>query len=189
MKLKVSASGFSLVELLIVIVILGVVAKVAIPMFSSVSDETKLDNAANEIIQALRFARSESMRLGATPCIEAGIQPNTVNSVGIKGWTTNTSSAASFVIYHPLEKKDYQYTMGQVANTEGVVVSSVTLKPTPKLGWGGSVFFCNGGGNPYTWAPLNPVFSQYYDLISGSIVLTYNGKNRTININPLGNVY
>ena len=58
---KSRSHGVTLVELLVVISILGVVALVAIPDFSS-SKPAQLDLAANEFAAAMRFARSESMR-------------------------------------------------------------------------------------------------------------------------------
>ena len=54
--------GFSLVELLAVILVLGITATVLVPQFSSVNPQ-QLDYAAREVAEAIRFARSEAVRL------------------------------------------------------------------------------------------------------------------------------
>ena len=55
-------NGFSLIELVVVIVILGLAAMVVAPQFSSVNPQ-QLDYAAREIAETIRFARSEAIRL------------------------------------------------------------------------------------------------------------------------------
>ena len=61
---KIATSGFTLVEMLIVIVILGIVAKVALPLLGS-NDPQKLSVAAEETANTLRFALSEAKRTGS----------------------------------------------------------------------------------------------------------------------------
>jgi type IV fimbrial biogenesis protein FimT len=59
---KVSrARGFTLVELMIGIAILGVVAMLAAPSFSAFIARAKLRGAANEVYADLQYARSEAV--------------------------------------------------------------------------------------------------------------------------------
>ena len=60
---ELRSKGFSLLELLLVLMMLGIVAVVAIPDFSS-SDNHRLEFAAGGIAGAMRFARSEALRSG-----------------------------------------------------------------------------------------------------------------------------
>jgi prepilin-type N-terminal cleavage/methylation domain-containing protein len=53
--------GFSLLELLLVLMVLGIVAVAAIPDLSS-SNPHRLEIAAEEIAGAMRYARSEALR-------------------------------------------------------------------------------------------------------------------------------
>lgn len=60
---EVRSHGFSLLELLLVLIVLGIVAVAAVPGLSS-GDHKRLELAANEIAGAMRYARSEALRTG-----------------------------------------------------------------------------------------------------------------------------
>jgi prepilin-type N-terminal cleavage/methylation domain-containing protein len=194
-------AGFSLAELLIVIVILGVVAKVAIPNLSS-GDEAKLDVAAGEIIQALRFARSEAIRQGT--CIEVNIEPDgtvpvagmptpttaTANRVQVTRWSDCGLLPTATTMIHPIDKKDYLYFTGKTPNTAGVSTRATTLNPQSSL-QPYRIFFYSDG-SPRGWGIVGyvgpfPIYS-YVPLVSGSITLTYGKKARVIAVNPAGKI-
>ena len=54
-------SGVTLLELLIVLVLMGLVAGIAIPMFSSGVSPTALKSAAREVAAGLRYARDQAI--------------------------------------------------------------------------------------------------------------------------------
>jgi len=96
--------GFSLVELLIVVFILGVAASVAIPDIST-TNASRLELAATEIADAMRFARSESMRQGSPRAFKLQ-EGNQVIRV-FRPDTTVSPWIPVYDVYHPLSKQLY----------------------------------------------------------------------------------
>lgn len=66
--------GFTLAELLVTVAFLAILAATLIPNMNS-ADADKLDVAAIEVRNALRFARSEAMRRGQTVLVDAESSP------------------------------------------------------------------------------------------------------------------
>jgi prepilin-type N-terminal cleavage/methylation domain-containing protein len=62
---KFASAGFSLVEMAMVLVMIGIIALIAVPGVQTMSQGMQLDGAANGIAGELRLARSKAMATGA----------------------------------------------------------------------------------------------------------------------------
>lgn len=149
------STGFTLIEIMIVVSILGILALVLLPTFSSCQDEQKLLGAASELTTALRFASSEArktkipLRLEITPATE---------SYQLK---INTTGA---LLYHPLDKKRFTNSFASSSPYSGVNIATVNG---------------NSGLNSLLFNTRGTVAADT------SIALEYAGQSRTITISSV----
>ncbi len=61
---KVRSSGFTLIELMIVIALIGVIASFAVPQMGPMIDNNRVVSTANSVVGLLNFSRSEAIRRG-----------------------------------------------------------------------------------------------------------------------------
>ncbi len=135
-------TGFTLVELMIVVIVVGVLAAVAAPSFADLIRSQRVKTAANDLASALIFARSEAVKRNADVTVSKS------GSSWSDGWTvsyddggtktpsshpalnqlTVTTSAAS-VIFGGGGRADTtaNFTVDSVPQSPGVIVRCVEI--------------------------------------------------------------
>ena len=168
------AAGFTLTELLIVIMIIGVVAVTALPEFSS-RDTAKLDLAAAEVADAFRFARYESMRIG----VPRGVRTN-LSSDDVRVFRLDMGPnppAKLFDVYHPVAKHLYD-TQAAWQLPRGVTVNARNLVFAGACNKTKAIAF-DVRGNPICTDPVS------VRVQSASVTLELHGETRAIKIAPI----
>ncbi|NWO06176.1 MAG: GspH/FimT family pseudopilin [Alteromonadaceae bacterium] len=69
--MKPKHSGFTLIELMIVVALIAIIAMVAVPGFSSLIESNRHKSTTNNVIGILNYARSEAVRRGEPVSVRA----------------------------------------------------------------------------------------------------------------------
>lgn len=81
-------TGFTLIELMVVLSIAAILASLAVPSFRSVIQNNRLATQANELTGTMNFARSEAIKQGrsVTVCVSADQATCTGGTAWERGW-------------------------------------------------------------------------------------------------------
>jgi type II secretion system protein H len=155
-------NGFTLIEILIVVVIIGIAAMIAVPMMSSAAS-MQIRSAANIVAADLEYAKSMAISRGQNFSV---VFDKNAESYSIKDQDGNTIS-------HPV-KKGFPYTMDFRSESRLGQVDIVDAVFNPNSS---QTITFDYLGSPYsgTSSPLN----------SGIITLQAGGITKTITIQPV----
>ncbi len=117
--------GFTLVELMITLVVIGIAMSVAVPGFKGMVVRNRIISQTNEVILAVNLARSEASRTGGLVSI-AAVSPTTTNEFG-GGWCvvlgTPATCAGNVIRRFPaLSGESTLNVLGENPNTDDVSV-------------------------------------------------------------------
>lgn len=155
-----TSPGFTLFEVMIIALLLGIVAAVAVPSINNTFDEMKLNGAAREVVSALYYAQSISIKEGKDYKVQFQIAQNRFSC---------QESLTSLKPLHPADKKPYEIDFDDEGYIQGVTLISAIFGISNKS----SVKFNSLG--------------EADD--SGSVVLGYGGFQKTITVSsPSGKV-
>lgn len=115
--------GFTLLELMIVIVVLGVLLSIAVPSFKEMSDRNKLTATTNDLIMALLSARSEAVKYECDVLVDK-------NSRWGYGWVASVTSSGGTSGCTGLEILRHETYVGSSTITAG----SITISSSANIG-------------------------------------------------------
>jgi len=172
-------AGFSLLELSIVVLILGIMALVMIPD-SSPTSQQKLDLAANQIAQALRFAHSEALRTGEHHGVTISQVTQTIT---VKKWDMTTDPVSTELIpYHPVDKQSFVFDADTMSLAPGVsITNSSDIFNYITIGRRRSLIFDPAGVPVWVLGSDDSI----YRLLDAVILLSDGQNQRQIAVAPL----
>lgn len=192
-KLRGWRIGVTLVETMVTIGIIGIVSGMVIIQNQTTNDTERLDRAADEVVAALRYARTEAMAHCSTNSgTTQPTQPSTAygaafdtsaNTVKVYWTSFNTvtnkwSLPGTTVSYTMYPTQTYLINFATQPEVEGVTISSVSV--------GGTTDTQANTSSPYVCQYLPFGEAENCATTAGSITLSYDGKTRTISIPYVG---
>ena len=175
-------SGFSLIELMVVIAIVAVLASLAIPSFQGLIASSNLTSTTNDLIATLARAKSDAIRRGkrVTVCMSANGTACTTTGDWSQGWimfddNVNSSSSAAVDI-------DGTAPDDRITQVSPAVNGNLTVKAKSDASYfsytaDGQVKLMNGGAGAST-----------IRICSNSSALTDDTRSRSLVINFVGRV-
>ncbi len=122
--------GFSLIELVVVVAVLAILAAVAIPQFSTLSDDARLNTGKNMLVQALKECEFNKARTGTAT--HTKIDADAISGGTFSGTAIDASKCDDDAIY-------------KVDNTEcSIKLDLSDGKKTPET-WPANVEDCKKG--------------------------------------------
>jgi type IV fimbrial biogenesis protein FimT len=94
--------GFTLVELIVTVAILGIVLTIAIPNFRDMLASNRMASQANDVIAALSLARSEAVKRAAQVTVCASSDGATCTGTWEQGWVVRDAGGNVLRVYRAL---------------------------------------------------------------------------------------
>lgn len=140
MRAHHKSAGFTLIELMIAMVLLGILAGIAVPAFDTMTLESRLRAYANDFAAAARLARSEAVKRNSTVrlCMTADGVTCTTSGSWEQGWLVTTASN-EVVRAWPAVREGYHIISAATAlafqaNGLGPGMTAVVCRESPSVG-------------------------------------------------------
>ncbi len=122
--MKEKCPGFTLVEVMIVLLILGIVLAVAVPLMNSTLDGMELEGATSEVVSAIQYVQSLAIKEGVVYGVEFFPSENRFRCYKL---------ATDETIYNPLDKKLYIVDFTAEGPLNGVDIVSADFGGMPEI--------------------------------------------------------
>jgi type IV fimbrial biogenesis protein FimT len=119
------SSGYTMIELIMVIVIVAILASVAIPSFRYVTNSNRISSEVNGLLGDLQFARSEAVKEGQPVTVCAASGPSYTGCSGSSNW------AAGWIVFLDTNGDQVHQNSEAIVRTQPALGGTDTFIATP----------------------------------------------------------
>jgi type IV fimbrial biogenesis protein FimT len=127
---RISAAGFTLIELMVTILVAAMLLAVAVPSFQSTINSNRLAGATNELLTSLQTARIEAMRFNrrATLCLSRNPTSDTPTCA-----PAGATDATGYITYIDVNSNDLYNTGTDMLVRQSTLPGNVRILPSSNL--------------------------------------------------------
>jgi prepilin-type N-terminal cleavage/methylation domain-containing protein len=155
--------GFTLIEILVVVVIIGIASAVILPQLSS-RDDLRAASAARSIMADLLYAQNRSIALQKMQYVQF--------NTGSNSYSVLDNMSPANIITHPVTQSPYTITLG-TGSLSNVTIVSPTFD-------GQTVVAFDAMGVPYSWSSATGATA----LAAGSLQVKAGQNKLTVSVAP-----
>lgn len=138
-KKKYLVLGFTLIELMIVLSIVGITLGMAVPSFQNIIASNRLTSAANNLLSALQLAKSEAIKTNYLTIVSK-------NTSWANGWIVfadKNQNGSQDIATEPTISSFDALSAGYSVVTTDAYTNTVTYRPDGRSSTNGSFYLCS----------------------------------------------
>ena len=128
-------SGLTLVEAMMVLLLIGIVATLAVPSLDGVFTQTRIDAAATWLIGDIRYAQSLAIHTQQSHTVKFDATTEEYRLVDQNGT----------MVQHPLTRQEYRVSFGSLSQLQGIDLLAATFGASNNLSFDALGAPQNGG--------------------------------------------
>lgn len=150
---KVNSYGFTLMELMITVAVVGIVASLGVPSFQNMLNENRVTSLANELAASLNIARSEAIKRGTrvSVCKSANVSSTSPTCSTTANWQNGWLIFVDSGTKGTFDGSDIRLKVGQPSNSSAVITFNnnsdnyISYLPLGNSSSNGTLSICVGG--------------------------------------------